>query len=71
MKGMRAYFLVPKGANTRLYIDGDIVTNLSPNAQWSMVDGQCNDTIYNLTGQRVNKIQKGINIINGKKLIVK
>ena len=27
--------------------------------------------IYNLAGQRLNKVQKGINIINGKKLLVK
>ena len=27
--------------------------------------------IYNLAGQRLNKMQKGINIINGKKVLVK
>ena len=30
-----------------------------------------NATIYNLAGQRVNKAQKGVNIINGKKMLVK
>ena len=25
--------------------------------------------IYNLAGQRLNKVQKGINIINGKKIL--
>ena len=30
-----------------------------------------NDAIYNLAGQRLNKMQKGINIINGKKYIRK
>ena len=25
--------------------------------------------IYNLAGQRLNKIQKGINIVNGKKIL--
>jgi hypothetical protein len=30
-----------------------------------------NAAIYNLSGQRVGKLQKGINIVNGKKVIVK
>ena len=30
-----------------------------------------NDAIYNLAGQRVGKMQKGINIVNGKNIIVK
>ena len=30
-----------------------------------------NATIYNLAGQRINKVQKGVNIINGKKYLVK
>ena len=29
------------------------------------------DRIYNLSGQRINKMQKGVNIVNGKKIIVK
>ena len=31
-----------------------------------MVNGQ---SIYNLAGQRMNKMQKGVNIINGKKIL--
>ena len=30
-----------------------------------------NDAIYNLAGQRLQKMQKGINIMNGKKVLVK
>ena len=30
-----------------------------------------NKVIYNLNGQRLQKMQKGINIVNGKKVIVK
>jgi hypothetical protein len=30
---------------------------------------QQNDAIYNIAGQRLNKVQKGINIINGKKVL--
>ena len=32
---------------------------------------EANDVIYNLQGVRLNKAQKGINIINGKKVIKK
>ena len=28
-------------------------------------------TIYNLAGQRLNKLEKGINIVNGRKVLVK
>jgi hypothetical protein len=28
-----------------------------------------NETIYNVAGQRLNKVQKGINIVNGKKIL--
>ena len=30
-----------------------------------------NNAIYNLAGQRVSKMQKGIYIVNGKKVLVK
>ena len=29
------------------------------------------ETIYNLMGQKLQKIQKGINIVNGRKVLVK
>ena len=32
---------------------------------------QNHEDIYNLNGQRLNKIQKGINIVDGKKIMVK
>ena len=35
------------------------------------VDGQQDAPIYNLSGQRLNAPQKGINIIGGKKYVVK
>ena len=38
------------------------------NAEGLVVHGQ---SIYNLAGQRLSKMQKGINILNGKKLFVK
>ena len=30
-----------------------------------------NAAIYNMAGQRISKLQKGINIVNGKKVLVK
>ena len=36
------------------------------NGQWSIINGQ---PIYNLAGQRIQKIQKGINIVDGKKIL--
>ena len=30
-----------------------------------------NDTVYNLSGQRLKKPQKGVNIIGGKKKLVR
>jgi hypothetical protein len=30
-----------------------------------------NETIYNVAGQRLNKMQRGINIVNGKKVAIK
>lgn len=33
------------------------------------VNDNLNEAIYNLAGQRLNKMQKGINIVNGKKIL--
>ena len=33
------------------------------------VNDNANETIYNVAGQRMSKMQKGINIINGKKIL--
>ncbi len=38
------------------------------NGQWSMFNDQ---PIYNVAGQRLSRAQKGINIVNGKKIMVK
>ena len=36
-----------------------------------VVEKPTNDAIYNIAGQRIDKLQKGINIVNGKKYLVK
>ena len=42
------------------------IANLDAN-----VNHNSNEPIYNLAGQRLSKMQKGINIVGGKKVLVK
>ncbi|MBO4550592.1 MAG: hypothetical protein J5733_07655, partial [Bacteroidaceae bacterium] len=58
---------VPEGTDIKaFYFAEDDATGLEANGQWSMVNGQ---SIYNPAGQRLSKMQKGINIVNGKKIL--
>lgn len=69
IKGTRAYLKAKSaGVKAVLFIDG-VATCIEAinNGQLTMD----NATIYNLAGQRVNKAQKGIFIVNGKKVLVK
>lgn len=69
LKATRTYF-TPKTSNARIAgftIDGNVVTGIS-----TIFTDEANTTegIYNLQGQKVNgKAQKGIYIVNGKKVI--
>ena len=70
IKGLRAIFNIPTGAGVKpLNVNfGDDTTGIL------LIDAEGNITegaIYNLAGQRVNKVQKGIYIQNGKKIYVK
>lgn len=68
MKGFRAYFELPAGANgARMIIDGEDVTAISS----IITDAENGNAIYNLNGQRVKAATKGVYIINGKKMIIK
>ena len=68
IKAFRAY-IKAKGASgeVKLFIDGGLATGIDE------INGTAveNGAIYNLAGQRVNKAQKGIYIVNGKKVAVK
>jgi hypothetical protein len=74
VKRTNAYLLYPSEEaqqNSRIYIQ-------EPDGSYTAIngiDGDTNDSnaegIYNLSGQRVNKAQKGIYIQNGKKVLVK
>ena len=68
IKGLRAYFKVPAGADARLNIDGiDTSLELVNDVQWSMVNGQ----YYDLQGRKVSNPAKGIYISNHKKVVIK
>ena len=64
----RCYLTVPAsgGIKEAYYFNEDDATGIKAmvNGQWSMDNG-----IYNLAGQRMSKMQKGINIVNGKKIL--
>ena len=70
MKAFRAYLKVKNAnagnAGVKMFVDG-IETGIDE------INGTAveNGAIYNLAGQRVNKAQKGVFIVNGKKVIVK
>ena len=68
LKAFRAYLDAQGAAGVKMFVgDEEIATGIEEvNGQWSMVNGQ---SIYNLAGQRLQKMQKGINIVNGKKIM--
>lgn len=61
----RCYLTVPASGVKAFYLDGDDATGISD------VDANvdANEVIYNIAGQRINELQKGINIVNGKKIL--
>ncbi len=68
IKAFRAYIKAKEevAGEVKLFVDG-LETAISE------INGAAaeNGAIYNLAGQRVNKAQKGVFIVNGKKVIVK
>ncbi len=61
-------YLEFKGSPVKAFLfDNGSATGIEMvNGQWSMVNGQ---SIYNLAGQRLSKMQRGINIVDGKKML--
>ncbi|MBO4549405.1 MAG: hypothetical protein J5733_01630, partial [Bacteroidaceae bacterium] len=69
IKAGKAYLEVPEGTEAKAFFFGpDDPTGLEAidNEQLTI-----DNKIYNLAGQRLGKMQKGINIVNGKKVFVK
>ena len=61
----KAYLAVTAGGAKEFYGFEDDATGISD----LNVNDNLNGAIYNLAGQRLGKMQKGINIINGKKIL--
>ena len=58
------------GSGVKTYLfDADDATSINAidNGQWIMDNG----AIYNVAGQRLQKMQRGINIVGGKKILIK
>ena len=68
LKGFRAYFTVDGGSGVKalsfdIEDDATGIESLTP----ALFEGD--GAIYNIAGQRISKMQKGINIVNGKKVL--
>jgi hypothetical protein len=65
LKAFRAYIKAKTEASVKMFINGEeFETSISE------INGVAeNGVIYNLAGQRISKMQKGINIVNGKKVL--
>ena len=51
-------------------VSGELMTGLNgPTPSLTPTFSEGEDAIYNVAGQRISKLQKGINIINGKKVL--
>ena len=66
IKGFRAYFELPTGAEIKVLRFEDEATSIEHS---TMNNEHLDEAIYNLAGQRIQKMQRGINIINGKKIL--
>ncbi len=67
-KGFRAYFDIPAGAPVKaLVFDGGIATGVRT---IRMTADEAHD-IFDLGGRKLSETRKGVNIINGKKVLVK
>ena len=70
IKGLRAYFIVPdaQSSGVKLFFNSieDGIEAID-NGKVTMDNAE----IYNLAGQRLKKAQRGVNIINGKKVLIK
>ena len=62
----KAYFQSTSGVKAFFFADDD-ATGIGEELR--MKNEESSGLIFNLAGQRVSKMQKGINIINGKKVL--
>jgi len=68
VKANRAYLTVPGSEVKAFFFNAEDATSI--NEELRIKNEELNEgAIYNLAGQRVGRMQKGINIINGKKIL--
>ena len=63
----KGYIVITSPVKAFYGFDSDDATGISN----LNLDANLNEAIYNLAGQRMQKLQKGINIIKGKKIVIK
>ena len=68
IKAGKAYLESASGAKA-FFFSGDEATGINEVNSAPDVNRNFDGAIYNLAGQRISKMQKGINIINGKKVL--
>lgn len=72
----KAYLRIPHSAEVRSFSfafedeETTGIESLTLNPR-GVRDSESEGRIYNLAGQRISKVQKGLNIVNGKKVLVK
>ena len=71
LKGFRAYFTVDADSPVKAFFEDGINLDVTDAINALETADTKNALIYNLAGQRLQKMQRGINIVNGKKVLVK
>ncbi len=72
LQGFRAYFTVDADSPVKAFFENDIFIDDEATGIVNLNDNlNKNEAIYNLAGQRVQKAQKGLYIVNGRKVVVK
>ena len=61
---------VAAGVKVSVVFEDDIIDGMSDMSDWSDLSDE-SVQIYDLAGRRLGKTQRGINIVNGKKILVK
>ena len=68
IKGFRAYFDLPAGAAAPSISFDDTTTGIKSLTP-ALSEGE--EAVYNLNGQKVQNAQKGLYIVNGRKVVIK
>ena len=70
VNGYNAYFAADGSAKSlNIVISGEEATGIEAIDNSQLTNG--NEPIYNLNGQRLEQKQRGVNIVGGRKIVVK